>query len=156
MIGRRGVIAATLLSGVILASPAAACRAPRAKDRRGYRAAIDSLFAAWWTRDYAAFQRLFEHVGVPEPFHARPLFEAHFATPERRLRGALLFNGPSVVTQIVTPRGPDPVHGFCGGSASADLFLVKFFPGVETPVMERVDHLDSDLLAASEWDEMQD
>jgi hypothetical protein len=153
-IGRREVIAATVLTGAVLASPAIACRSPRAKDRDGYRAAVDALFSAWWARDYDAFHRRFQHSEVPDPFDSRPLFDAHFAAREQRFRGPMLFNGASVIAQVVTPRSPDGEHGICGGHASADLFLVKFYPGLEEIVIDKVDHVDRGVLAQSEWNRM--
>ena len=152
MLGRRQILTAALLGGAAFASPASACREPAAKDRDDYTRAIDRLFAAWRNRDFAAFQHAFEYPGVPRPFDSRPLFDAHYAVnaPDR-FRGDLLFTGPTVVVQVVTPQGPDRVHGICGGYASADLFLVRFWPGVNAPVMEKVEFVGADLLAAPEW-----
>lgn len=151
MIRRREIIAATLVSGAVLASPAQACRAPAAKDRQGYARTVDKLFADWWRRDFEAFQTAFRHPAVPDPFDARAIFEAHFAKAEQRFRGVLLFNGASAIVQVITPQGPDYEHGICGGYAGSHLFLVKFYPGLETPVAEKVDYVDHDLLAEGEW-----
>ena len=65
-----------------------------------------------------------------------------------------MFNGSSLVTQIVTPRDADPERGICGGYASADLFLLNFFSGLAIPVLERVDHVDRGVLAESELREI--
>jgi hypothetical protein len=54
--------------------------------------------------------------------------------------------------QVLTPKGPDPVYGICGGYAESDLFLVNFFPGLETPVIERLWYLDTGLIAPGEWE----
>ncbi len=152
MLGRREILTAALLGGAAIASPASACKAPAAKDRDGYTRAIDRLFSAWWARDFATFQSAFEYPGVAQPFDGRPLFDAHYAVSRSdRFRGELLFTGPSVIVQVVSPQGPDPRHGICGGYAVADLFLVRFFPGLQTPVVEEVRHLGGDLLAAAEW-----
>ena len=56
-----------------------------------------------------------------------------------------------MAVQVITPQEADPVRGICGGYAAADLFLVSFFPGLETPVVDTVRHIDSNLLAESEW-----
>ena len=151
MIGRRAIIAATLAGGAAMASPAQACRAPAAKDRHRYARTVDKLFADWWRRDFAAFQAAFRHPEIPDPFDARAVFDAHYAQPEGRFRGEILFNGASLIAQIVTPQEPDRMRGICGGYAASELFLVKFFPGLETPVLMKLDYLDSDLLAATEW-----
>jgi hypothetical protein len=113
--------------------------------------AIDRLFTAWWARDFAAFQQPFRHRERVEPFDARSLFDAHFAHPERRIRGEMLFSGATVAVQIITPKDADLVRGICGGYAIADLFLVRFFPGLETPVVDEVRYLDTVALAESEW-----
>jgi hypothetical protein len=151
VIRRRDILAAALLGAGVLSGPASACRAPRPKDRLGYARVIDSLFAAWWARDFAAFQRPFQHPERTEPFNARPLFDAQFTERRHRFRGDLLFTGNSVATQVIEPEQADPEHGICGGSAMSHLLLVKFFPGIETPVIEEVRYLDYDLLAQAEW-----
>jgi hypothetical protein len=156
VIGRRALITATLIGGAALATPAFACRAPIPKDRNGYTKSVDKLFAAWWARDYGAFQRPFQDPEVKDPFEGRAIFDAHFVERQGRFRGQLLFNGASVIVQILSPQGTDYVHGICGGYAQADLFLVSFFPGLTTPVMEKVEHVGFDLLAAGEWETMRD
>jgi hypothetical protein len=70
---------------------------------------------------------------------------------EHRFRGELLFNGASVAAQVITPQEADPLHGICAGHAVSDLFLVRFFPGLDAPVVDEVKHIDTDLLAWSEW-----
>jgi hypothetical protein len=151
MFSRRGIVAGTIAAGALLASPAFACKSPAPKDRGGYTRAIDLLFAAWWARDFAAFQALFEHAERQEPFDIRPLFAAHFVKQERRFRGGLLFNGASVAVQVVTPQGPDSSRAICGGYALADLFLVSFFPNLAAPVVREVKYVDSNVLAEAEW-----
>lgn len=151
MIGRRGIITAGVLAGAMAATPAGASRAPRAKDQAGYTLAIDRLFAAWWARDFGAFQPAFENDGLKTPFDGRALFEAHYVEREARFRGALLFNGPQVAVQVVTPQGPDHRAGILGGYAVGDLYLVKFYPGIDRPVMESVAWISADILAHEEW-----
>ena len=148
---RREMLALAVLAGASSVAPAWACRAPRAKDQNAYRGVIDPLFAAWWRRDYAGFSRHFEHPDVTEPFRARATFDEHFGEPQPRQIGSVMFNGPSAVVQVVTPRGPDPAHGICGGYAWADLVLVKFYPGLATPVVAELRYLDGDALAAGEF-----
>jgi hypothetical protein len=157
MISRRGLVAGTLAAGTIaagtlLASPATACKAPRAKNREAYRNAIDRLFAAWWARDFAAFEQPFQHPARKDAFDTRSLFDAHFAERQRRFRGEILFYGASAIVQIVTPQEADPEHAICGGHAVADLFLLGFFPGLDVPVVEQARHVDADVLAAEEWE----
>lgn len=154
MIERRHIVLATFLGGIVLASPALACRAPAPKDRGGYTATMDQLFSAWWSRDRDAFNHAFHHPDVSEPFDGAALFNAHYEAHESRFRGDILFNGASATVQVITPKGPDPVHGICRGYATSDLFLVKFFPGLDVPVVAELRYLDTDLLAAGEWEEL--
>ena len=149
---RREMLALTVLGAASFAAPASACRAPVAKDRDGYGRAINALVRAWWDRDYSAFSRAFEHPNVPTPFNARGVFDEYFQRNEPRQIGSILFNGPSAVVQIITPRGPDHEHGICGGHARADLILVKFYPGLSEPVVAELRYLGYDTLAASEWE----
>ncbi len=151
MISRRNLVVSTIAAGTLLTSPAIACKAPRAKDRQGYQRLIDRLFTAWWARDFAAFQQAFQYPTRKEGFDARPIFDAHFEKRERRFQGEILFNGASAIVQVVTPEGPDPEHAICGGHAIARLFLVTFFPGLDTPVVDEVKYIDADVLAAEEW-----
>jgi hypothetical protein len=139
------------LGQAILTVPANATRVPASKDRRAYTRAIDRLYSAWWARNFDSFERAFQHVDVDDPFNGRLLFDARYADSALRFRGPLLFNGASAVVQIVTPQGPDHEHGIGGGYAMADLFLVKFFPGIDVPVIEKLVFIDTDLLAAAEW-----
>jgi hypothetical protein len=145
------LLVGTLAAGAFFSAPASACREPAAKDRAGYERVIGALFAAWWKRDLAAFRRPFEHPERGTRIDVRSLFDAHFDRPERRFRGEMLFNGETVVVQVVTPKEGDPVHGICGGYAAADLFLVRFFPGLQVPVVDAVRYLETNLLAGSEW-----
>jgi hypothetical protein len=151
MMHRRELIAGTLVAGAVLASPASACRAPAAKDRAGYTRVIDGVFSAWWGRDFTRFQQAFQHPERTGRLNLHRLFEAHFQRPERRFRGDMLFNGEAVMVQVVTPKEADAYHGICGGYASADLFLVRFFPGLDTPVVDQMHYIDTALLADSEW-----
>ena len=153
MMNRRKVITGAVIAGAFLSSPATACRAPAPKDWKGYTKAIDSLFAAWWARDYERFLESFRHPERHEPLPDRALFDAHYSQSAHRFRGDLLFNGASVIAQVITPQGPDYERGICGGYAKADLFLVKFYPGVKAPIVESVQFLDMDLLASTEWKE---
>ena len=141
VISRRDIVLGTMVAGVLLPSPAFACRAPVAKDRDGYTRVIDRLFEAWWARDFTAFQQAFQHAERREQFDARTLFDAHFAKAERRFRGELLFNGASVAAQVITPQEADPARGNCGGFSVADLLLVRFFPGLDTPVVNEAKHM---------------
>lgn len=149
MIGRRGLLTASLVSGLAAASPAAACKSPRVKDREAYAKAIDSLLFAWWSRNFAAFQKPFEFAQLDKPFDAKPLFDAHYAETGVRFRGELLFAGATVVAQVVTVK--PYMNAVCADWAMSDLFLVKFFPGFDATVMEEVVHVDSDVLAEAEW-----
>ena len=143
-----------MVAGALLPSPAFACKAPAAKDRDGYTRVIDGLFEAWWARDFTAFQQAFQYPERREQFDARTLFDAHFAKPERRFRGELLFNGASVAAQVITPQEADPALGICGGYAIAALFLVRFFPGYGSLVVDEAKHVDSNLLAGEEWTDL--
>ena len=151
MLNRREAIAGTIMAGAFISSPAAACKAPAPKDRNSYTKAIDAFLAAWWTRDFDRFHKPFRHPDRHEPLPDRALFDAHYAERTVRFRGEMLFNGASAVVQVVTPQQPDFKQGICGGYARSDLFLVKFYPGLNTPVMETVQFLEMDLLAQSEW-----
>jgi hypothetical protein len=148
---RREMLALIAVSGAFAAAPASACRAPRAKDRNGYIRVIRALVGAWWQRDYRAFSAYFRHRDVPDPFNGRPVFDAYFEQDRPRQIGEILFNGASAVVQIVSPRGADPDHGICGGYAWADLVLIKFYSGLEEPVVAELRYLDGDTLAAEEW-----
>lgn len=154
MIERRRLVLATFLGGIALASPALACRAPAPKDRAGYTETIDQLFSAWWSRHRSAFDRAFEHPDVTEPFDGAALFGAHYEVNASRFRGDMLFNGASATVQVVTPSASDPVRGICGGYAASDLFLVRFFPGLDVPIVQELRYLDTDLLAEGEWEEL--
>ncbi len=136
----------------MLATPALASRAVVAKDRESYSAAIDRLFAAWWGRDFTAFQAAFSDPEVSAPFDGRPLFDAHYAKRGKRFRGELIFNGATVIAQVVTPNLEGyPAAGIEGGFAVGELFQVQFFPGLEKPVMESLAYLGDDALARAEW-----
>jgi hypothetical protein len=148
---RREMLALIVLGGALSAAPASACREPAPKDRNGYARVIRELLAAWWARDYAAFSKYFRHPDVATPFDGRAVFESHFADQEPRRMGEIMFNGPSAVVQIITPKGADARHGICGGHAWADLILVKFYPGLAAPVVAEIRYVDGDILAASEW-----
>ena len=148
---RREMLALFAVAGAFAAAPASACRAPRAKDRDGYARVIQALLAAWWERDYTAFSVNFRHGDVVEPFNGRPAFDEHFHRAQPRHIGDILFNGPSAVVQVVTPLGPNAARGICGGHAWADLILVKFYPGIEEPIVAEVRYLDGATLAAEEW-----
>jgi hypothetical protein len=154
IVGRREVISSAVLAGALVATPASAYRSPGAKDRKGYKAATEALFTAWWARDYEAYERTFHHSLVSKAFRGRALFKAHYEKPERRFLGQLLFNGASLVAQVIRPRPPDPPRGICGGHAASDLFLIQFYPGIEVPVIRKVQYLDTDLLAAEEWNRL--
>lgn len=154
MIERRRLVLATFLGSIALAPPALACRAPVPKNRGGYTETMDRVFSAWWSRDRSAFDRAFEHPDATEPFDGAALFDAHFEVQELRFRGDILFNGSSATVQVVTPAGPDPVHGICGGHAVSDLFLFRFFPGLDVPIVQELRYLDADVLAAGEWEEL--
>ena len=154
MISRRSIVAGALTACTLLTSPAVACKAPRAKDRDGYRLVINHLFEAWWARDFAMFQQPFLHPKRKENPDVRPLFDSHFAKQERRFQGEILFNGASAIVQVIAPQGPDPEHAICGGHAIASLFLVTFFPGLDTPVIDEVKYIDADVLAEQEWTEL--
>lgn len=149
MIGRRGFLTATLLCGGAAATPAAACKSPRVKDQTAYAKAVDGLLAAWWGRDFAAFRKPFEAAEIDKPFDARPLFDAHYSDKGVRFRGEVMPAGAAVVVQVVTVKPYE--HAVCADWAVSDLFLVKFYPGIETPVMELVSHIDTDVLAEPEW-----
>jgi hypothetical protein len=149
---RREMMALIMVGGMFSTAPASACRAPRAKDRNGYARAVKGLLAAWWGRDYPAFSKYFRHPDVAKPFDGRAVFNRHFEQHRPRQIGEIMFNGPSAIVQVVTPQGPDALHGICGGHAWADLILVKFYPGLEAPVVAELRYLDGEVLAASEWD----
>lgn len=149
---RRDIVLGAV-AGTLVSTPALACKAPSAKDRSGYTRVIDEFFTAWWARDYAAFEQPFL-LAAREPFDARTLFDAYYEKPEQRFRGELLFNGPSVIAQVVTPQEADYERGICGGYALADLFLITFFPGADVPVIESVAHVNFDLLASAEWGDL--
>ena len=151
MINRRGALSAALIAGGLLATPASACRAPAAKDRKSYARVIDDLFTAWWKRNYDLFLKSFSHPERNEPLPDRTLFDAHYAQNTERFRGELLFNGASAVVQVITPQQADHTHGICGGYAQADLFLIRFYPGLDEAVIDTVQFLDTDLLASKEW-----
>jgi hypothetical protein len=148
---RREMLMLMMLGGVFSAAPAAACRAPRAKDRTGYARVVKGLLAAWWSRDYPAFSKYFRHADIAQPFNGRAVFNQHFERQRPRQVGEIMFNGPSAIVQVVTPQGPDALHGICGGHAWADLILVKFYPGLGAPVVAELRHVDGEVLAASEW-----
>ena len=154
MFNRREIIAGALVTGALVSSPASACRAPAPKDRTGYTAAIDGLFAAWWARDYDRFLKPFQHPERDEPLPDRTLFEAHYAKPAPRFRGQLLFNGASAVVQVIAPRKNDHIHGICGGYAQSEIFLVKFYSGASAPVIDKIALIDHDLLAQGEWEHL--
>jgi hypothetical protein len=151
MISRRQAIAGALVAGAFLSSPATACKAPAPKDRKAYTNAIDRLLAAWWARDFNRFLEPFRHPERDEPLPDRMLFDAHYSDHAVRFRGGLLFNGASAAVQVITPQQPDFSQGICGGHAKSDLFLVKFYPGLKTAVIESLQFLDTDILAETEW-----
>lgn len=154
MIDRRRIFTAGLLAAAATATAttALASRTVVAKDQAGYAAVIDRLFAAWWDRDFTAFQAVFADPDVSKPFDGRPLFEAHYAKRAKRFRGQLLFNGAMVVAQVVTPNLEGyPEAGIEGGFAMGELFQVRFFPGLEKPVIASLAYLGEDALARSEW-----
>jgi len=148
---RRGVLTAAAIAGSLIAVPALACRAPAPKDRRGFSKAINDVFTAWWERDYNRFLAPFRHSERDDPLPDRALFDAHYVEPAVRFHGRVLFNGASAVAQVITPQEADGTHGICGGYALADLFLIKFYPGLDEPVIQQIWFLDTDLLAAKEW-----
>jgi hypothetical protein len=154
MMHRREVISGAILAGALISSPASACRAPVPKDRKGYARAIDNVFVAWWARDFDAFLAPFRNPDREETLPNRTLFDAHFGRPELRFRGDILFNGASAVVQVITPQGNDYAHGFCGGYARSEIFLVKFYPGASGPVIEKIIAIDQDLLARGEWEQL--
>ena len=154
MFNRRETIAATIVAAAFAASPASACRAPAPKNRTGYTRAIDNLFAAWWARDYEAFLKPFEHPDREDAVPDRTFFSARYLEPAPRFRGQLLFNGASAVVQVITPQNHDRVHGICGGYAQSEIFLVKFYPGLEVPVVQTITLIDDDLLADGEWEHL--
>ena len=154
MINRRDVIRGTIVAGALISSPAIACRAPVPKDRKGYTKAIDSVFVAWWARDFDAFLAPFRDPDREEPLPDRVFFNTHFAKREWRFRGDILFNGASAVVQVITPQKNDYEHGICGGYARSELFLVKFYPGASGPVIEKITLIDHDLLARGEWEQL--
>lgn len=154
MIDRRRLLgAAAILPALGFASSSAfACRAAAPKDRRGYTNLIDRLFDAWWRRDLAAVRACCSHAEVERPFDPHSLFTEFFVQPEAgRYRGEILFNGSSSVAQIITPSPADPPAGICGGMAHGVLFAVNFWPGVATPVIERVAFVAHSVLAEGEW-----
>lgn len=151
MIDRRGALTAAAIASSLLSVPASACRAPAAKDKRGYTKVTEDLFTAWWERDYNRFLAPFNHPERDEPLPDRALFDAHFDKPAARFRGQLLFNGASLVAQVITPQEADEIHGICAGHALADLFLIKFYPGLDELVIQDVQFLYIDLLASKEW-----
>lgn len=51
----------------------------------------------------------------------------------------------------MTPQDGDPAAGVCSGFATADLFAVKFFPGLDEAVIQDLRYVDFDLLASAEW-----
>ena len=89
---------------------------------------------------------------VERHFDGRLLFDAHYVKREDRFRGGLFFNGPIAIVQIIAPQGPNLDVGIEGGYALGDLFLVRFFPGIEGAVMESVTYLDTGILARGEWE----
>jgi hypothetical protein len=151
MINRREAIAAAATLGAFLSTPAVACKSPAPKDRKGYTHAVDDLLTAWWARDFDRFLKPFRHPERDEALPDRTLFDAHYSEHAIRFRGGLLFNGASVVVQVITPQQPDFQEGVCGGYAKSDLMLVRFYPGAETHVVRSVQFLDTDLLAEAEW-----
>ena len=152
MIGRRQALTAgAVMFAAALGGPLQACRSPKAKDRSGYGQAIDSLLKAWWDRDLEAFQAHFRAKDVEKPFDGKSLFAEFFDKPEARFKASTLFNGASAVVQIVEPAKPNYEMGICGDHAGSNLFLIKFFPGLDEPVISELKHIDYDLLAKSEW-----
>ncbi len=154
MFNRREAIAGTIIASALLSSPVAACKSPAPKNRSGYTSAIDALLAAWWARDFEGFLKPFRHPDRDEPLPTQTFFNAHYAERAVRFRGGLLFNGASAVVQAITPQQPDFKAGICGGYAKSDLFLIRFYPGLDTPVVQGVEFLATDLLAQSEWKQL--
>lgn len=153
MFDRRWIFRAGLLAAATAAAtPASASRAVVAKDRQRYIAVVDGLFGAWWERDFEAFRAAFAGSQARASFDGRPLFDAHYVQPAKRFRGELLFNGSTVVAQVVTPNWAGyPEAGIEGGFAVGELFQVRFFPGLEGGVIESVTYLGDDTLARAEW-----
>jgi hypothetical protein len=139
------------LMSVFASAPALACRAPKPKDRVGYSNIINGLFGAWLTRDYPAFRKFFQHSELDEAFASRSIFDQYFYDDRPRQLGTMMFNGPSAVVQVVTVRPAESERGVCGAHGWADLILVKFYPGLDEPVVAELRYLDGDLLALGEW-----
>lgn len=148
---RREMLMGVALAGVLASSPASGCRAPKPKDHAGYSKVINGLFPAWWARDYPAFRKYFLHPELDESFAGRSVFDDNFSAQRPRQLGAIMFSGPSAVVQIIAVQPADAEHGICGGHAWADLVLVKFFPGLDPPVVRDVRYLGGDTLAVGEW-----
>jgi hypothetical protein len=151
MMRRREILTGAAVVGVLGSAPALACRAPIPKDQAGYSKIINGLFPAWLARDYPAFRKFFLHAELDEPFASRRMFDEYFYEARPRQLGTIMFNGPSAVVQVITVEPADAKAGICGGHAWADLILVKFFPGLDEPVVAELRHLDGDTLAIGEW-----
>ena len=148
---RREILTGAALVGMLASAPAFACRAPKPKGQAGYSKIIKGLFTAWLARDYPAFRKFFLHSELDEPFASRSIFDDHFYDERPRQLGTVIFNGSSAVVQVVTVQPADVERGICGGHASGDLILVKFFPGLDAPVVAELRYLDGDTLAAGDW-----
>ena len=79
------------------------------------------------------------------------MFDEYFYDERPRQLGTVMFNGPSAVMQVITIQPGDAERGICGGHAWADLILVKFFPGLDEPVVAELRYLDGATLAVGEW-----
>ena len=148
---RRELLTMAVVGGAFAIAPASACRAPRPKDQAGYSKVINGLFAAWLARDYATFRKFFLHPELTEPFASRRIFDDNFYDERPRQLGSVMFNGPSAVVQVINVQPANAERGICGGHAWADLVLVKFFPGLDAPVVAELRYLDGDILAVGEW-----
>lgn len=151
MIGRRELLTAAAAAGVIASAPALACRTPKPKNQAGYSRVVNGLFQAWLARDYPAFRRYFLHAEVAEPFASQSIFDEFFYEERPHQLGTVMFSGASAVVQVITVQPVDAEHGICGGHGWADLMLVKFFPGLDEPVVAELRHLYGVTLAVGEW-----
>ncbi|HEX8257398.1 MAG TPA: hypothetical protein VF589_07180 [Allosphingosinicella sp.] len=137
------------MAGMFASAPAFACRSPKPKDQAGYLKVINGLFAAWFARDYPEFRKFFLHPELDEPFASQNIFHEHYDDERPRQRGSLMFNGPSAIVQVIAVQPADSWS--CGGHGWAELMLVKFFLGIEAPVVAELRYLDGATLAKGEW-----
>jgi hypothetical protein len=96
-------------------------------------------------------RKFFQHLELDEPFASRSIFQEHFHDVRNRQLGTVMFNGPWAVVQVVMFQPANPERGISGGQGWADLILVKFFPGLDEPVVANLRYLDGDTLAVGEW-----